>query len=145
VFANLALEPGMNKTLLAGPVLAAVLGATSAEAQSSISCMYMLLRVYKAELDYCRVPLPAQREARYQRMKAGMEAFIRKHGKNDPEALIKGVDNNIRRALAGLKSCQSEDFRLAQQAMDQLTEPENEKMVADTLKIPRDPQLGTCG
>jgi hypothetical protein len=145
VFANLALEPGMKKTLLAGPILAAVLGATGAEAQSSISCMYMLLRVYKAELDYCRVPLPAQREARYQRMKAGMEAFIRKHGKNDPEALIKGVDNNIRRALAGLKSCQSEDFRLAQKAMDQLTEPENEKMVADTLKIPRDPQLGTCG
>jgi hypothetical protein len=29
--------------------------------------------------------------------------------------------------------------------MDQLTEPENETMVANTLKIPRDPQLGTCG
>jgi hypothetical protein len=136
----------MRKTfLLAGPVVAAVLGVTGAEAQSSISCMYMLLRVYKAELDYCRVPLPAQRQGRYERMKAGMEAFIRKHGKNDPEALIKGVDNNIQRALAGLKSCQSEDFRLAQQAMDQLTEPQNEKMVADTLKIPRDPQQGTCG
>jgi hypothetical protein len=135
----------MKKALLAGPVLAALLGATSAEAQSSISCMYMLLRVYKAELDYCRVPLPAQREARYQRMKAGLEQFIRKNGKNDPELLIKGIDSNIQRAIAGLKSCQSEDFRLAQQAMDQLTEPENEKMVADTLKIPRDPQLGTCG
>jgi hypothetical protein len=131
--------------LIAGPALAAFLGVTAAEAQSSISCMYMLLRVYKAELDYCRVPLPAQRESRYQRMKAGMEAFIRKHGKNDPEALIKGVDSNIRRALAGLKSCQSDDFRLAQQAMDQLTEPENEKMVTETLKIPRDPQLGSCG
>jgi hypothetical protein len=135
----------MKKALLAAPVLAGLLGATSAEAQSSISCMYMLLRVYKAELDYCRVPLPAQREARYQRMKAGMEGFIRQHGKNDPEALIKGIDSNIKRAIAGLKSCRSEDFRLAQQAMDQLTEPQNEKMVADTLKIPRDPQLGTCG
>ena len=135
----------MKKAWLAVPVLAALLGTTGAEAQSSISCMYMLLRVYKAELDYCRVPLPAQREARYQRMKAGMEGFIRQHGKNDPEALIKGIDSNIQRAIAGLKSCRSEDFRLAQQAMDQLTEPQNEKMVADTLKIPRDPQLGTCG
>jgi hypothetical protein len=135
----------MKKALLAGPVLAALLGVTAADAQSSVSCMYMLLRVYKAELDYCRVPLPAQREGRYQRMRAGLEKFIRENGKNDPEGLIKGIDNNIRRALAGLKSCQSEDFRLAQKAMDQLTEPENEKMVAQTLKIPRDPQEGTCG
>ena len=75
----------------------------------------------------------------------GLEQFIRANGKNDPEALIKGVDNNIQRALSGLKSCQSEDFRLAQQAMDQLTEPENEAMVNGTLKIPRDPQLGSCG
>jgi hypothetical protein len=74
-----------------------------------------------------------------------LELFIRQHAKNDPEAMIKGVDNNIQRAIAGLKSCQSEDFRLAQKAMDQLTEPENETMVANTLKIPRDPQLGTCG
>jgi hypothetical protein len=107
--------------------------------------MYMLLRVYRAELEYCRVPLPAQREARYQRMRAGLEQFIRAHGKNDPEALIKGIESNIQRAIAGLKSCQSEDFRLAQQAMDQLTEPENENMVTQTLKIPRDPQQGTCG
>ena len=134
----------MKRALIAGFV-AALLGVTGAEAQSSISCMYMLLRVYKAELDYCRVPLPPQREARYQRMKAGMEQFIRANAKNDPEAMIKGIDNNIRRAIAGLKSCQSEDFRLAQQAMDQLTEPENEQMVSSTLKIPRDPQQGTCG
>ena len=134
----------MKRALIAG-FLAALVGVTAAQAQSSVACMYMLLRVYKAELDYCRVPLPAQREARYQRMKAGMEQFIRANAKNDPEAMIKGVDNNIRRALAGLKSCQSEDFRLAQKAMDQLTEPENEQMVQGTLKIPRDPQQGTCG
>jgi hypothetical protein len=29
--------------------------------------------------------------------------------------------------------------------MDQLTEPENEAMVTGTLKIPRDPQQGSCG
>ena len=135
----------MKKAFVAGVVLASVLGATAAQAQSSISCMYMLLRVYRAELEYCRVPLPAQREARYQRMRSGMEQFIRQHAKNDPEAMIKGIDSNIQRAISGLKSCQSEDFRLAQKAMDQLTEPENERMVANTLKIPRDPQLGTCG
>ena len=135
----------MKKAFVAGIALATVLGATAAEAQSSISCMYMLLRVYRAELAYCRVPLPAQREARYQRMKTGMEQFIRQHAKNDPEALIKGIDTNIQRAITGLKSCQSEDFRLAQKAMDQLTEPEQETMVTNTLKIPRDPQQGSCG
>jgi len=135
----------MKKALIAGLAVASLLSATAAQAQSSIACTYMLLRVYRAELEYCRVPLPAQREARYQRMKTGLEQFIRDHGKNDPEALIKGVDNNIRRALSGLKSCQSDDFRLAQQAMDQLTEPENETMVNGTLKVPRDPQQGSCG
>jgi len=135
----------MKKTLAAGLAVASLLSASAAQAQSSISCMYMLLRVYRAELDYCRVPLPAQREARYQRMKAGLEQFIRANAKNDPEAMIKGIDGNIQRALAGLKSCQSEDFKLAQQAMDQLTEPENETMVQRTIKIPRDPQQGTCG
>jgi hypothetical protein len=135
----------MKKAFIAAVVLASLLGAGVAQAQSSISCMYMLLRVYRAELAYCRVPLPAQREARYQRMRTGMEKFIREHAKNDPEALIKGIDSNIQRAISGLKSCQSDDFRLAQKAMDQLTEPENEKMVTNTLKIPRDPQQGTCG
>lgn len=135
----------MKKAFVAAVVLASLLGAGVAQAQSSISCMYMLLRVYKAELDYCRVPLPAQREARYQRMRSGMEQFIRQHAKNDPEGMIKGIDSNIQRAIAGLKSCQSDDFRLAQKAMDQLTEPENETMVTNTLKIPRDPQQGTCG
>jgi hypothetical protein len=135
----------MKRTLAAGLAVASLLSASAAQAQSSISCMYMLLRVYRAELDYCRVPLPAQREARYQRMKAGLEQFIRANAKNDPEAMIKGIDGNIQRALAGLKSCQSEDFKLAQQAMDQLTEPENETMVQRTIKIPRDPQQGTCG
>lgn len=135
----------MKKAFVAGIALATVLGATAAEAQSSISCMYMLMRVYRAELAYCRVPLPAQREARYQRMKTGLEQFIRQHAKNDPEAMIKGVDNNIQRAISGLKSCQSDDFRLAQKAMDQLTEPEQETMVTNTLKIPRDPQQGSCG
>ena len=135
----------MKMGFVAGFALATVLGATAAEAQSSISCMYMLMRVYRAELAYCRVPLPAQREARYQRMKTGLEQFIRQHAKNDPEAMIKGVDNNIQRAISGLKSCQSDDFRLAQKAMDQLTEPEQETMVTNTLKIPREPQQGSCG
>src|SRR5262245_8975746 len=135
----------MKKALVAGVASLALLSATAAQAQTSIACMSMLLSVYRDELKYCRVTVPAQREARYDRMKARMEQFIRANAKNDPEAMIKGIDSNIQRALAGLKSCQSEDFRLAQKAIDQLTEPENETMVTNTLKIARDPQQGTCG
>jgi len=107
--------------------------------------MYMLLRVYHAELDYCRVALPKDREDRYQRIRANLEQFIRTNGKNNPEAMIAGIDDNIKRAIAGLKSCRSDDFSLARQAMDQLTTPANETMVRDTVKIPRDPQQGSCG
>ncbi len=136
----------MKKALIAVMVSASLFAASAAQAQSSIACMYMLLRVYHAELDYCRVALPKDREDRYSRMRAGMEQFIRANAKNDPEAMIKGIDEyNIRRALAGLKSCQSDDFSLARQAMDQLTTPANETMVRETLKIPRDPQQGSCG
>jgi len=136
----------MKKALIAVVVSASLFAASQAQAQSSIACMYMLLRVYHAELDYCRVALPKDREDRYSRIRAGMEQFIRANGKNDPEAMIKGVeDNNVKRALAGLKSCRSDDFSLARQAMDQLTTPANETMVRETLKIPRDPQQGSCG
>jgi hypothetical protein len=136
----------MKKALIAGVVSASLFAASAAQAESSIACMYMLLRVYHAELDYCRVALPKDREDRYSRMRTGMEQFIRANAKNSPEGMIKGVeDNNIKRALAGLKSCRSDDFSLARQAMDQLTTPENETMVRETLKIPRDPQQGSCG
>ena len=135
----------MKKALIAVLVSASLLAATAAQAQSSVACMYMLLRVYHAELDYCRVALPKDREDRYQRVRASLEQFIRTNGKNDPEAMIAGIDNNIKRALAGLKSCQSDDFSLARQAMDQLTTPANETMVRETVKIPRDPQQGSCG
>jgi len=135
----------MKRALIALLVSASLLASTAAQAQSSIACMYMLLRVYHAEMDYCRVALPKDREDRYQRIRANLEQFIRMNGKNDPEALIKGIDGNISRALAGLKSCRSDDFSLARQAMDQLTTPANETMVRDTVKIPRDPQQGSCG
>ena len=135
----------MNRALIAVLVSASLFAATAAQAQSSVACMYMLLRVYHAELDYCRVALPKDREDRYQRIRANLEQFIRTNGKNNPEAMIAGIDDNIKRAIAGLKSCQSDDFSLARQAMDQLTTPGNETMVRDTVKIPRDPQQGSCG
>ena len=135
----------MKKALIAVLVSASLFAATAAQAQSSVACMYMLLRVYHAELDYCRVALPKDREDRYQRIRANLEQFIRTNGKNNPEAMIAGIDDNIKRAIAGLKSCQSDDFSLARQAMDQLTTPGNETMVRDTVKIPRDPQQGSCG
>jgi len=135
----------MKKALIAVLVLISLLAGSAAHAESSVSCMYMLLRVYHAELDYCRVALPKDREDRYQRLRASMEQFIRSNAKNDPEAMIAGIDDNIKRAIAGLKSCKSDDFSLARQAMDQLTAPSNEAQMRETVKIPRDPQRGSCG
>lgn len=117
----------------------------AAHAETSIACMYMLMRVYKAELDYCHVPLAADRDARYQRMRASLEGFIKTHAKNDPNRILSGIENdNIKRALAGLKSCKSDDFKFAQQAMDQITAPDHEKMIQGTLSIARDPMSGDC-
>jgi hypothetical protein len=117
----------------------------AAHAETSVACMYMLMRVYKAEMDACHVPLAADRDARYQRMRAGLESFIRANAKNDPNRILSGVENdNIKRALAGLKSCKSDDFKFAQQAMDQITTPDHEKMIQGTLTIPRDPMSGDC-
>src|SRR5882672_2794420 len=128
--------------LSAAVVLASV---ASAQAQTSIACEYMLMRVYHAELDICRVPLAKDKEARYQRLRASLEQFIRTHAKNDPEKIISGIEtDNIKRALAGLKSCKSDDFKFAVQAMDQITSPAHEKMVQGTLGIPRDPMSGDC-
>ena len=132
-----ALIPGLMIGLLALPSVA--------EAQTSIACEYMLLRVYHAEMDHCRVALPKEREDRYQRMRAAMEKFIRANAKNDPEKMIAGIADNEKRAIAGLSSCQSDDFKLARQAIDQLTDFSNEKTVTETLKVPRDPQRGSCG
>jgi hypothetical protein len=139
-------ESRMRKALpfLLAPVLALV-PVASAQAETSISCMYMLMRVYKAEMDVCRVALPKDREDRYQRMRAGLEKFIRDNAKVDPERIISGIENNnIKRALAGLKSCQSDDFKYARQAMDQITTPDHEKLVVGTLSIKRDPMSGDC-
>jgi hypothetical protein len=137
----------MRKTLIPWLLSAAVALATvaSAQAQTSIACEYMLMRVYHAELDICRVPLAKDKEARYQRLRASLEQFIRTHAKNDPEKIISGIEtDNIKRALEGLKSCKSDDFKFAVKAMDQITTPAHEKMVQGTLGIPRDPMSGDC-
>ena len=137
----------MRKTLIAWLVSSAMVATplAAAHAETSVACMYMLMRVYKAELDVCHVPLAKDREDRYQRIRASLETFIRTHAKNDPNRIIAGIENdNIKRALAGLKSCQSDDFKYARQAMDQITSPDHEKMVQGTLSIVRDPQSGDC-
>ena len=128
----------LSAALLLAPVV-------SAQAETSIACEYMLMRVYHAELDICRVPLAKDREARYQRLRSSLEQFIRTHAKNDPEKIISGIEtDNIKRALEGLKSCKSDDFKFATQAMDQITTPNHEKMVQGTLGVPRDPMTGDC-
>ena len=135
----------MKKALVPGLLVLLLLASSMAQAQTSVACEYMLLRVYHAEMDHCRVALPKEREDRYQRMRAAMEKFIRANAKRDPEAMIAGIANNEKRAIAGLSSCQSDDFKLARQAIDQLTDFSNERQVTETLKIPRDPQRGSCG
>src|SRR6266849_1175139 len=127
------------------PAAVLLVSVASAQAQTSIACEYMLMRVYHAELDICRVPLAKDREARYQRLRASLEQFIRTHAKNDPEKILSGIEtDNIKRALEGLKSCQSDDFKFAQQAMDRLTSPDNENLLKNTLNVPRDPMQGDC-
>jgi hypothetical protein len=138
----------MRKALTASVVSSALIVAPieAARAETSVACMYMLMRVYHAELDYCHVPLSKDREERYQQMRTGLEKFIRTNAKNDPNKIISGIEtDNIKRALAGLKSCNSDDFRYAVQAMDQITTPDHEKMVEGTLALPRDPMVGDCG
>jgi hypothetical protein len=125
-------------------VILVLLAPVTAYADTSIACMYMLLRVYHAEMETCRVALPTAQEAGYRRMRAGMEKFIRANAKNDPAKIIAGVDDNIKRALAGLKSCQSDDFMLARQALDRLLAPDNEKLVNSSLTLARDPMVGDC-
>jgi hypothetical protein len=138
----------MRKALL-GSFLSSVLvlgSVAAAHAQTSVACMYMLMRVYHAELDACHVPLRKDQEARYQQMRAGMEKFIHANAKNDPNKIISGIEkDNIPRALAGLKDCRSDDFKYAVQALDQITTPDHVKMVEGTLSLPRDPMIGDCG
>ena len=122
-----------------------IVPVASAHAETSVACMYMLMRVYKAEMDYCKVPLAKDRDARYQRMKTGLESFIRGNAKQDPDKIFANIENsNIKRALAGLKSCKSDDFKFATQAMDKITTPDNEKLVQGSLTIKRDPMTGDC-
>jgi len=64
--------------------------------------------------------------------------FIRPRQERSREDPCGIETDNIKRALAGLKSCKSDDFKFAVQAMDQITTPANEKMVQGTLGVPRD-------
>ena len=80
----------MQKVLIGGLTSAAlVLGPiAAARAETSIACMYMLMRVYHAELDTCHVPLSKDREERYQHMRTDMEKFIHANAKNDPNKIL---------------------------------------------------------
>lgn len=137
----------MRKTLVAWLLSSAMVAVpvASAHAETSVACMYMLMRVYKAEMDYCKVPLAKDRDARYQRMKTGLENFILTNAKQDPQKILGNIESsNIKRALAGLKSCKSDDFKFAQQAMDKMTTADNEKLIQGTLSLKRDPMTGDC-
>jgi hypothetical protein len=117
----------------------------TARADTSLACLYMLMRVYHAELDTCHVALSADQEERYSRMRIGMEKFIHDNARNDPKKIISGIENNnIRRALQNLKSCQSNDIRSARKTMNEITTPEHQALIENTLSVPRDPVQGDC-
>ena len=101
----------MKKALVPLLVSAMLVVPQVAAAQSSIACLYMLLRVYHRELDHCGVKLSRDYENRYLRFRANMETYIRANAKADPEGIIAGIGKNEERALAGLKSCKSDDFK----------------------------------
>jgi len=73
--------------------------------------MYMLLRVLPCRARLLPRHAAKDREDRYQRLRAGMEQFIRANGKNDPEAMISGIDENIKRALQALNPASRTIFR----------------------------------
>jgi hypothetical protein len=136
----------MGKALVPLLMFSAIVFASAAQAATSVSCMYMLMRVYHAELEACKVTLPKVQEDRYLRLRATLEKFIRANAKVDPEKMISGIEtDNIKRALAGLKSCQSDDFKFARQAIERITTADNEAAVNSTVSIPRDPNSGDCG
>lgn len=129
--------------LLVSSVLA--ISSMPASAETSIACVYMLMRVYHAELDACHVAIPKDREERYSRLRAGMEKFIRENTKNDAEKILSRIETvNIERALQSLKSCQSADFKFARQTMDQITNPDHETLIKNSLALRRDPMEGDC-
>src|SRR3954470_18850704 len=105
-FTQLVLEEfSMRKALIPWLLSSALVAVpvASAHAETSVACMYMLMRVYKAEMDYCKVPLAKDRDARYERLRTGLESFIRANAKQDPDKIFSGIENsNIKRALAGL-------------------------------------------
>jgi len=104
----------MKKALTAVLVSISLLAGSAARAESSIACMYMLLRVLP-----CRARLlprracPKTRKTANQRLRASMEQFIRANAKNGSEAMIGGIDRQHQTRDYGLEILQSDDFKLA--------------------------------
>jgi hypothetical protein len=129
--------------LLVPSVLA--ISSVAASAETSIACVYMLMRVYHAELDACHVAIPKDREERYSRLRAGMEKFIRENAKNDAEKILSRIETvNIKGALQSLRSCHSADFKFARQTIDQITDGDHEALIKNSLALRRDPMEGDC-
>ena len=111
---------------------------------ASVACMYLLMRVYHAELEHCGVALPRDQENRFQRLNAAMQKYIRDNARNDPEKMFASVEEKVKIAIKTLPSCRSNDFDLARKAIDDMTAPTNEASIRDRLKYPGDPQVGGC-
>lgn len=134
----------MRNGILSMAISGLLLVPVAVRAETSVSCVYLLMNVYHAEMDACHVMLPADKSGRYVRLKTELEHFILANAKNDPKKIFFSVDSSTKRGLAGLKSCQSEDFAAARQGLGKLLTPESENYVSAMLSSRHDPQDGTC-
>lgn len=131
-FAALVLVPAM----LAG-------AASPAQAQNSVSCVYLILRIYHAQMEACRQPLDTLHEKGYQRVRAMLEKFIHENAKSNPQGIIANVDAKVK--TAPRPTCNSMEFARVKDAMESFTSPFGETQLRENLKIKRDPQAGACG
>jgi hypothetical protein len=135
----------MRKTVAAILIpgfLAASMGA--AHAENSVSCVYMILRIYHAQMEACRVPLKATNEAGYQRVNTMLQTFIRENAKQNPDAILASVENKVKLAVKN-PGCKAPEFPQVVSAMESFTSSFGESELRENLKRKRDPQAGTCG
>lgn len=117
--------------------------AVPARAENSVACLYLLMRIYHAQMDACKTPLDGASEAGYKRVRGQFETFIAQNAKQDPKAIIANVDATAQKSAATAK-CKSMEFAQVKEAMKSFTSPFGETQLRENLKRKRDPQAGSC-
>jgi hypothetical protein len=124
------------------PAMLAV-SAVPARAENSVSCVYLVLRLYHAQMQACRQPLKPPNERGYVRIRAMMEKFIRENAKANPDGILASVEAKAK--AVPRSTCKGPEFAQVKSAMESFTSPYGETQLRENLKRKRDPQAGTCG